>query len=466
MVNKFRPTRLYSDDGKSYYILKNKTKIKVRLTPKLHKKYKTRKTKSRFSKNNIKGAFSRLIKKKLGSKFGRVRRVEQKVGVKYDQLLSEKNKLENDFKEFKLKYEREKNDIDSKLKKTKEKVSLLKIKHQDELLQIKNEKSPSLQLELKNQDEKLKKQIRDSEDYIKELINKREKLINELRDKQQEKDAFEYEIKKQAEQLDLIEREYQEEFNNLAEEHRAETFNKSLREADLELTRFDDILSNELKRLGMENKIKTDVSDLTEEERHNEIPEDAEHQEGKGTKKYNSDSEDENSDSSSSSEENGLSISDINNIMEEFPYFYGCVTNKKELDKVIENIKEDFEESMVHSFIYRIEDKDHIEGHWVSIFINIPEMYIGYYDSLGGDIPSDLKNKIQEMFEDLELPFMMKLKTNNIQIEPNTSSLCGMYVMYELCQLYFGQSWKDATNYTGHDLDEKLHKSAEYFGFI
>ncbi len=161
----------------------------------------------------------------------------------------------------------------------------------------------------------------------------------------------------------------------------------------------------------------------------------------------------------------GLYDYQLDQIMEGLPSFYGSIDYHL-LDNVLDKIKHNFDNYPVHSFILLIKGEKYIDGHWVCVFIDKRAMYVGYYNSFGYDAPDELKLKIKNMFNEMKVEHLMKWKYNKVQIQPEESSLCGLYCCHTLYLLYFGHSWKDSTNYKDSDLDAQLGQARENFGFI
>lgn len=82
-------------------------------------------------------------------------------------------------------------------------------------------------------------------------------------------------------------------------------------------------------------------------------------------------------------------------------------------------------------------DPHYKEGsHWISLFINIKDNYIFYFDSNGDDIPKEIK-KLIERIKSQATQLGIHFKTmDNYQIEhQNGNSECGMYSLYFIIQL-------------------------------
>ena len=88
------------------------------------------------------------------------------------------------------------------------------------------------------------------------------------------------------------------------------------------------------------------------------------------------------------------------------------------------------------------------EEHWYLLFINLPELYIGIYDSYGEPIPKAILKSVKLYVENTLKPkHFLKLKTNDIKMQRITNNNCGMYVVLVLKDLLNGYDWPESTRY-------------------
>ena len=87
-------------------------------------------------------------------------------------------------------------------------------------------------------------------------------------------------------------------------------------------------------------------------------------------------------------------------------------------------------------------DKHHQRGsHWVSLFVDLDDRFIFYYDSAGNDIPEEIDNlRKRLMKQSLELKKKMKLKFyKNYPVEHQYGNTeCGMYSLFFIITMLTG----------------------------
>jgi hypothetical protein len=146
----------------------------------------------------------------------------------------------------------------------------------------------------------------------------------------------------------------------------------------------------------------------------------------------------------------------LNEIMEGFPSFYGCVSSEKGLKKCLEMIEENFEDSPVHSFIYRLQSQEYPGGHWVAIWVDSESKEVCYYNSFGEPMPDELKVSLEDTLDKVEPAYYFDWKYNHHQIQPDKSELCGLYSTRVLTMLYYDVPWEEATGYLNKNIDKEL----------
>jgi hypothetical protein len=90
-------------------------------------------------------------------------------------------------------------------------------------------------------------------------------------------------------------------------------------------------------------------------------------------------------------------------------------------------------------------DKHYESGsHWVSMYINIPEKVIIYFDSAGAtNIPNeidDLVERLQKQASELDNPIKFKYLNNNKLIHQRGGSECGMYAIFFIITMLTGKT--------------------------
>ena len=86
----------------------------------------------------------------------------------------------------------------------------------------------------------------------------------------------------------------------------------------------------------------------------------------------------------------------------------------------------------------------HTEGgsHWVSLFINMIEDRIYYFDSNGNFIPANIKrlvDKIKYQGKIMNRKFILSTNYSNRHQQKNSE--CGVYVIYFMIQMLLYNNW-------------------------
>lgn len=91
--------------------------------------------------------------------------------------------------------------------------------------------------------------------------------------------------------------------------------------------------------------------------------------------------------------------------------------------------------------IFNLDKHDQSGSHWVSLFVDLKDRFIFYYDSAGNDIPDEI-DKLRErlMKQALELKKKMKLKFyKNYPVEHQQGNTeCGMYSLFFIITMLTG----------------------------
>lgn len=89
-------------------------------------------------------------------------------------------------------------------------------------------------------------------------------------------------------------------------------------------------------------------------------------------------------------------------------------------------------------------DKHYESGsHWVSIFVDIPERIIFYFDSAGSPIPEEISilvKRLQTQSLQLDKPFRFKYYTNGNLQHQNGGTECGMYALFFIITMLTGKT--------------------------
>lgn len=165
----------------------------------------------------------------------------------------------------------------------------------------------------------------------------------------------------------------------------------------------------------------------------------------------------------------GLYDHEIDKIMSNTKYYLWTIT-KDEIDEIIKYIVDNkiLKCCFIMNTANRYDNKNKYH-HWVAFYMDFEDdMSLEYYDSYADPLDSKIKNKLQNMLEDLNINVYVKLKENKIKDQPLNSSLCGYYCIAFLLKRLNNVSFKSATNYKS--LNEKnmkeLKNKYEKFNFI
>jgi len=519
MTAKYRPTRVFRD-GKNLYIISNGKRIYVTendiINPQLHRMYKKKKVKKIKPKQAIQKTFEQLFAKAVGgtvtpkikaSKASTERQI-QYLREDVSKLVIEKNRLLDkvDSQSNKvMKMMRDLHDRDQEikeLKKPEESKQLdREIENKQQLLAIKSKEASEVQNKLATRTQQLflnEKQVAMLSDFIQDKEKKLVKLEQDLekeqkklkntvdvsqnllvrqnikrnnRDKKMEisKNALISNIKEEAEKnpaileklktpeaIKLLDPDPEKAEKKAKKLFAVKSPTKLISSGNIgsimfpEITKGPDLykrtkeifgkdLAQKFYKLEKKPEKVEPIKDDPEEESKIEVRKEGKY--GNGTTDYQ-----------------------LNSIMQQFPGYIGCVSTLEEFDKAMNILAKNIYKSPVHSFIYGVADKQY-PNHWRAVFIDLDRKYVGFYDSFGKD-NIFLRDKIEAMFNDIQLPWHMVWKYNKVKIQPDRSDLCGLYCTYNLTMQYYGHNFKESTGYQDSNIDDDLAKSKRIFGFV
>lgn len=452
---KYRPTKIkYDTKTKSFYIILKGKRIYVDpRNLKVHKIYKKIKQKPKISEKDVR----LLVKKKIRNQ--RSRRIPKVATKENEQLKATLSKLtvEKNELERKLKDEQEKNT--KKIDIIENKLSLVPLNDYDQPVK-KGEAAIML------------KALLDKQNKIQEE-HKIEKIEHKQSLSKKEQEAYKNKIselnQKDARKIEKINREdvmkklypmlqNKKLADEIMEKTKVKLFNKD------NSLKAEASLSNELfKKIEKGLPLYYKTKELTNKKTAVEIF-GLERDKFEHPEKYQQEDQSiEEAEGLSEFHGHGTTNLELNQLMDGFPGYYGCILNEKDLNECLNIIKNNFYKLPIHSFIYRIQDDLHQNGHWVCFWFDLHDKYVGYFDSLGMDAPDYLKDPVKSLIEDLDLPFAIKWKWNGKQIEPDKSDLCGLYCTEVLTLLYYDHPWKTATNFV---TDKQLQVARVNFDFL
>lgn len=152
-----------------------------------------------------------------------------------------------------------------------------------------------------------------------------------------------------------------------------------------------------------------------------------------------------------------LSNYDIDNVISqyeaEYPHFVLLGPSPIDFDTVINNtcveqsicsisLQEMISKKKTHiGFVFNLDKHNQPGSHWVSMFVDIANQYIFYFDS-AGDGPSKevvaLKNKLVEQGKQLSNPIVFKYYDNEGRDHQKHNTECGVYSIYFIITMLTG----------------------------
>jgi hypothetical protein len=148
----------------------------------------------------------------------------------------------------------------------------------------------------------------------------------------------------------------------------------------------------------------------------------------------------------------GLYDSEITEIMKDDPTFSGVIA-ANEIGSLPVKPKA--------SFILNLDPRSKPGSHWVCCKIDSKfDKSIMYYDPFG-DQPSPLFMKdIKTYIDKLKLPYMLKMKINNVKNQDINSDNCGFHCINFLQKIRKGETFKQATGFKDQDNSVEMEKEA------
>ena len=156
-----------------------------------------------------------------------------------------------------------------------------------------------------------------------------------------------------------------------------------------------------------------------------------------------------------------LTNHDINNVLSQYEYKfdtfefigpsfidfnekigYSCVDNEVcmlNIQEQIDNGKEKI------GIIFNLDRHNQPGSHWVSLFIDINDKFVFYFDSVGTKIPKEIYNlvkNIQEQGKKLTNPINFRFEQNHPFEHQKTNTECGMYSLFFMITLLTNKLYK------------------------
>ena len=167
-----------------------------------------------------------------------------------------------------------------------------------------------------------------------------------------------------------------------------------------------------------------------------------------------------------------LSNFDIDHVLQEYensyPHFKAIKTATIDFDKIcyVEDLCKLKSKQQLISLInsgknkigvvFNLDKFSDDGSHWVSLFIDLQDKFIFYFDSNGDKIPKEIKsfvNRIKEFCSELDIPIELK-EYNNYKVQHQMeNSECGMYSLFFIITMLTGK----INNVPIESLEDKLN---------
>jgi hypothetical protein len=94
-------------------------------------------------------------------------------------------------------------------------------------------------------------------------------------------------------------------------------------------------------------------------------------------------------------------------------------------------------------FIFNLDEHDESGSHWVSLFIDLEEKIVFYFDSAGYEIPNEiavLKDRLIEEGKQMKPPLLLKYDSNRGIHHQKGDTECGMYSLFFIITMLTGET--------------------------
>jgi hypothetical protein len=115
-----------------------------------------------------------------------------------------------------------------------------------------------------------------------------------------------------------------------------------------------------------------------------------------------------------------------------------------------------------YGFVFNLDPHDQRGSHWVSMFMNLNDQFIGFFDSYGHQPPKQIESLIRRLKSQAKkcLGVDLVYKCNTIQHQHKDTE-CGVYSLYFIYQCLKGQSFESITETI--ILDDAVNKFRDFF---
>ena len=161
----------------------------------------------------------------------------------------------------------------------------------------------------------------------------------------------------------------------------------------------------------------------------------------------------------------GLSNLDIDDIMDGYPEYMGCIAHNEIKSQILPRVKK----GSRGGFVINTEPASKNGQHWQAVYYQCspyPEM--DWFDSYGDPCGPSLMRDLKLIADRLDCRAMMKFKENRIRVQGNTNN-CGFHSCKFLIDRFNGKNFVDASGYNDSQHGEaqiKKFKSQVGFGYI
>ena len=156
--------------------------------------------------------------------------------------------------------------------------------------------------------------------------------------------------------------------------------------------------------------------------------------------------------------ERGLMTSEIDRIMSPYSAYQGCFPSDK-----IQEVKPT--KNKPFCWVQNTDPASKNGKHWQAVFIDpVKSKSCEFYDSYGDEPSVDTLKRINTIIDKMNLPYYLKMKTNNVVHQFNNSNTCGLLATMFLIKRLQGMNFQEATGFKMDDKRQQFEKQAEQFG--
>lgn len=116
--------------------------------------------------------------------------------------------------------------------------------------------------------------------------------------------------------------------------------------------------------------------------------------------------------------------------------------------------------------IFNLDTHDKGGSHWVSLFIDLEDNFVFYFDSTGSSIPKSIKrftDNVINQGQSLNPPRNISFHQNNTMEHQKTNTECGMYCLYFIITMLLREQ---EISYDDHSESNKKHTKTELIEYF